>query len=273
MSLYCIGQSKIFFRAGVLAHLEEERDIKWTEIIIQFQAFCCSNIAYRNYKKGIQQLSAIHVIQRNGRNWLKLCNWQWSRLFTKVKPLLMYQGKKTNYEQKKKNTKRYLWFPCFLWDFNGSSQLSNTFSKSIKKMLEQHKRTFQHKVWTVGPYFYCLLGNCKKGIQAMHAGIFVNFEKVDFINLHWNDLKGFHFKKSSAFCKVNKKKQKKKKKKKQNNIVNLMSKWSKLSYFILFVSPYINVYSEHGRCIFPDKALSCMFNPLMPGGSKKFTHT
>ena len=51
-------------------------------------------------------------------------------------------------------------------------------------MLEQHKRTFQHKVWTVGPYFYCLLGNCKKGIQATHAGIFVNFEKVDFINLH-----------------------------------------------------------------------------------------
>ena len=28
------------------------------------------------------------VIQRNGRAWLKLRNWQWWRLFTKVKPLL-----------------------------------------------------------------------------------------------------------------------------------------------------------------------------------------
>ena len=29
-NLYRIGQSKIFFRAGVLAHLEEERDLKLT---------------------------------------------------------------------------------------------------------------------------------------------------------------------------------------------------------------------------------------------------
>jgi len=87
-NLYRIGQSKIFFRAGVLAHLEEERDIKLTEIIIQFQAFCRGNIARRNYKKRIQQLSAIRVIQRNGRSYMKLRNWQWWRLFTKVKPLL-----------------------------------------------------------------------------------------------------------------------------------------------------------------------------------------
>merc|ERR550534_1519308 len=87
-NLYRIGQSKIFFRAGVLAHLEEERDIKLTEIIIQFQAFCRGNIARRNYKRRIQQLSAIRVIQRNGRSYMKLRNWQWWRLFTKVKPLL-----------------------------------------------------------------------------------------------------------------------------------------------------------------------------------------
>jgi len=58
-NLFRIGQSKIFFRAGVLAHLEEERDIKLTEIIIQFQAYCRGNIARKNYKKRIQQLSAI----------------------------------------------------------------------------------------------------------------------------------------------------------------------------------------------------------------------
>ncbi|XP_065659055.1 myosin-10 [Hydra vulgaris] len=87
-NLFRIGQSKIFFRAGVLAHLEEERDIKLTEIVIQFQAFCRGNIARKNYKRRIQQLSAIRVIQRNGRSWMKLRNWQWWRLFTKVKPLL-----------------------------------------------------------------------------------------------------------------------------------------------------------------------------------------
>ncbi|KAH0626441.1 hypothetical protein JD844_001419 [Phrynosoma platyrhinos] len=34
-NLYRIGQSKIFFRAGVLAHLEEERDLKITDIIVK----------------------------------------------------------------------------------------------------------------------------------------------------------------------------------------------------------------------------------------------
>lgn len=61
-NLFRIGQSKIFFRTGVLAHLEEERDLKLTEIIIQFQAFCRGNIARQNYKKKIQQLSAIRFV-------------------------------------------------------------------------------------------------------------------------------------------------------------------------------------------------------------------
>lgn len=37
-NLYRIGQSKIFFRTGVLAQLEEERDLKITVIIIAFQS-------------------------------------------------------------------------------------------------------------------------------------------------------------------------------------------------------------------------------------------
>jgi len=87
-NLYRIGQSKIFFRAGVLAHLEEERDVKLTEVITIFQAYCRGHVARKNYLKRIQQLSAIRVLQRNGRSYMKLRNWQWWRLFTKVKPLL-----------------------------------------------------------------------------------------------------------------------------------------------------------------------------------------
>lgn len=46
-NLYRIGQSKIFFRAGVLAHLEEERDLKLTDIIITFQAYARGCLARR----------------------------------------------------------------------------------------------------------------------------------------------------------------------------------------------------------------------------------
>ncbi|XP_030063972.1 myosin-10 isoform X1 [Microcaecilia unicolor] len=87
-NLYRIGQSKIFFRAGVLAHLEEERDLKITDIIIFFQAVCRGYLARKAFAKKQQQLSALKVLQRNCAAYLKLRHWQWWRLFTKVKPLL-----------------------------------------------------------------------------------------------------------------------------------------------------------------------------------------
>ncbi|XP_029768670.1 myosin-9 isoform X1 [Terrapene carolina triunguis] len=87
-NLYRIGQSKVFFRAGVLAHLEEERDLKITDVIIEFQACCRGYLARKAFAKRQQQLTAMKVLQRNCAAYLKLRNWQWWRLFTKVKPLL-----------------------------------------------------------------------------------------------------------------------------------------------------------------------------------------
>merc|ERR1719290_356142 len=86
--LFRIGQSKIFFRAGVLAHLEEERDLRVTDLVVKFQAYCRGLLARRNYHKRVQQLNAIRILQRNCAAYLKLRNWQWWRLYTKVKPLL-----------------------------------------------------------------------------------------------------------------------------------------------------------------------------------------
>uniref|UniRef100_A0A672GYD6 Myosin, heavy chain 14, non-muscle n=1 Tax=Salarias fasciatus TaxID=181472 RepID=A0A672GYD6_SALFA len=87
-NLYRVGQSKVFFRAGVLAHLEEERDLKITDTIIRFQSVSRGYLARKAFTKKQQQLSALRVMQRNCAAYLKLRNWQWWRLFTKVKPLL-----------------------------------------------------------------------------------------------------------------------------------------------------------------------------------------
>ena len=46
-NLFRIGQSKIFFRAGVLAHLEEERDLRITDLVVKFQAYCRGLLARR----------------------------------------------------------------------------------------------------------------------------------------------------------------------------------------------------------------------------------
>ncbi|KAJ8959252.1 hypothetical protein NQ318_022515, partial [Aromia moschata] len=105
-NLYRIGQSKIFFRAGVLAHLEEERDYKITDLIVNFQAFCRGFLSRRNYQKRVQQLNAIRIIQRNCSAYLKLRNWQWWRLYTKVKPLLEVTKQEEKLMQKEDELKQ-----------------------------------------------------------------------------------------------------------------------------------------------------------------------
>merc|ERR1712106_1115433 len=65
-----------------------ERDLRITDLVVKFQAYCRGLLARRNYVKRTQQLNAIRILQRNCSACLKLRNWQWWRLYTKVKPLL-----------------------------------------------------------------------------------------------------------------------------------------------------------------------------------------
>ncbi|XP_069573588.1 myosin-11-like isoform X1 [Brachyistius frenatus] len=104
-NLYRIGQSKMFFRTGVLAQLEEERDLKLTVVIIAFQAQARGFLARKAFSKRQQQLSAMKVIQRNCACYLKLKNWQWWRLFTKVKPLLQVTRQEEEMGQKDEELK------------------------------------------------------------------------------------------------------------------------------------------------------------------------
>jgi myosin protein heavy chain len=105
-NLYRIGQSKVFFRAGVLAHLEEERDLKLTDIIVQFQAYARGCIARRKFQKRCSAQNAIRIIQRNCASYLKLRNWQWWRLFTKVKPLLQVTNTEETINKKEAELKQ-----------------------------------------------------------------------------------------------------------------------------------------------------------------------
>uniref|UniRef100_A0AAR2L8G8 Myosin, heavy chain 11b, smooth muscle n=1 Tax=Pygocentrus nattereri TaxID=42514 RepID=A0AAR2L8G8_PYGNA len=105
-NLYRIGQSKMFFRTGVLAQLEEERDLKLTVIIIAFQAQGRGFLARKAFSKRQQQLTAMKVIQRNCAAYLKLKNWQWWRLFTKVKPLLQVTRQEEEMSQKEEELQK-----------------------------------------------------------------------------------------------------------------------------------------------------------------------
>merc|ERR1719228_420357 len=85
---YRIGNSKVFFRAGVLGQLEELRDDRVAKIMTWLQAAIRGFMCRKSYKKLQDQRIALCVVQRNLRKYMKLRTWGWWRLWQKVKPML-----------------------------------------------------------------------------------------------------------------------------------------------------------------------------------------
>ncbi|KAI6129290.1 P-loop containing nucleoside triphosphate hydrolase protein [Pisolithus croceorrhizus] len=86
--LYRVGTSKIFFKAGVLAELEERRDALLYDVFSKLQAVARKFSARRQMKKILNRAVAIRTIQRNARLYGELRDWPWWQLYTKVRPLL-----------------------------------------------------------------------------------------------------------------------------------------------------------------------------------------
>ncbi|XP_052268489.1 unconventional myosin-XVIIIa-like isoform X2 [Dreissena polymorpha] len=85
---YRIGLSKVFFRAGALNRLESSRDDRVTGRITAFQAYCRGYIARKRLEKRRVQHVAISCIQKNVRKFYQIRDWDWWKLYVKVKPLL-----------------------------------------------------------------------------------------------------------------------------------------------------------------------------------------
>jgi len=87
-TLYRVGLTKVFFRAGVLAELEEQRDALITEIMSRFQSVARGYIQRRIAFKRLYRAEATRVIQRNFQVYLDLCQNPWWQLLVRMKPLL-----------------------------------------------------------------------------------------------------------------------------------------------------------------------------------------
>ncbi|KAL4224255.1 TRAFAC class myosin-kinesin ATPase superfamily [Mactra antiquata] len=85
---YRIGLSKVFFRAGALNRLESSRDDRVTGRITAFQAYCRGYVARKRLAKLRVQHVAISCIQKNVRKFYQIRDWDWWKLYLKVKPLL-----------------------------------------------------------------------------------------------------------------------------------------------------------------------------------------
>jgi myosin heavy chain 6/7 len=83
-----IGQTKIFFKAGILARLEDLRDEKLGIIMTAFQSKIRWFLAQADVKRRIQQRAGLLILQRNIKAWCTLRTWPWFKLYGSVKPLL-----------------------------------------------------------------------------------------------------------------------------------------------------------------------------------------
>jgi len=92
---YRFGVTKVFFRVGQLATIEEMRERKIGELLVTIQAASRGYLARQLYKRMTEKTVAVRIIQRNIRAWVGFKNWPWWKLFAKVRPML----KRRNFEK------------------------------------------------------------------------------------------------------------------------------------------------------------------------------
>mmetsp|Transcript_276 Transcript_276/g.707 ORF Transcript_276/g.707 Transcript_276/m.707 type:complete len:1312 (-) Transcript_276:141-4076(-) len=106
-SEYRLGHTKIFFRAGVLSRLEEERDGILSKMLVGLQAYCRGKLARLAFRFHVGDHQAVGIIQRNVRAYMMLRNWPWWRLYCKIKPMLK-ELQKRNMQQELEATVAHL---------------------------------------------------------------------------------------------------------------------------------------------------------------------
>merc|ERR1712242_213472 len=85
---YRLGHTKVFFRAGALAALEEARDGIVLKLVRWLQGEIYGYSKRKEFQKKSDQRELMKVIQRNFRKYMTLRTWGWFVIIQKTKPLI-----------------------------------------------------------------------------------------------------------------------------------------------------------------------------------------
>ena len=83
-----LGHTKVFFRAGALAVLEEERDTVVTDLVGKLQGRVLGKMSRADFMKRLEKREMIVVIQRLFRNFSRFRSWKWWQLIRLTQPLI-----------------------------------------------------------------------------------------------------------------------------------------------------------------------------------------
>ncbi|GAM85619.1 hypothetical protein ANO11243_036260 [Dothideomycetidae sp. 11243] len=105
-SWFRVGITKVFFRAGVLAELEEQRDALIQEIISRFQSIAKGHIQRKIAHKRLYRAEATRIIQRNFQAYAQMQGNPWWTLFTRMRPLLGATRQATEVKKREEEIKK-----------------------------------------------------------------------------------------------------------------------------------------------------------------------
>merc|ERR1740129_1781551 len=85
---YQLGHTKVFFRAGALAYLEELRDGIVLKLVRWLQGQCYGVIRRKVYNIKNDQRELMKVVQRNFRKFMSMREWGWFIIIQKTRPMI-----------------------------------------------------------------------------------------------------------------------------------------------------------------------------------------
>lgn len=88
-NLYKVGLTKVFFKSGVLAELEERRETMVRDLITRFQSISRGFLQREKVRKTLFKAQATSIIKRNFQVYLSMKDNPWWKLYVKMRPLLI----------------------------------------------------------------------------------------------------------------------------------------------------------------------------------------
>lgn len=88
-NLYKVGLTKVFFKSGVLAELEERRETMVRELITRFQSISRGFLQREKVRKTLFKAQATSIIKKNFQIYLGMKDNAWWKLYVKMRPLLI----------------------------------------------------------------------------------------------------------------------------------------------------------------------------------------
>ncbi|CCH46395.1 Myosin-7 [Wickerhamomyces ciferrii] len=97
--LYKVGSTKVFFKAGVLADLEVQRDNKIRSIVTELKAIARGKLRRKSINTQLQKIQASQVLMKAFNAYNKLDKNAWFKLYADVKPFISTTGQAVKTKQ------------------------------------------------------------------------------------------------------------------------------------------------------------------------------